>query len=55
MFTWSFDDKETGEDFFVEAETKEEAMAIAKKYFEKPKCYGTVPEFYAEAMGYDTY
>lgn len=53
--TWEFTDLNTGEDFFVEANTIDEAMDIADEYFEEPKCYGTVPEEYAEAMGYDTY
>ena len=55
MFTWIFDDKETGEEFFVEAEVREEAMKIAKEYFDNPQCYGTIPDYIAEAMGYDTY
>ena len=53
--TWEFTDLYTGEDFFVEAETKEEAMAKAKKYFDAPKCYGTVTDFEADMLGYDTY
>lgn len=53
--TWEFSDRESGEYFFVEANTKEEAMKIAKRYFEKPKCYGTVTDFEAEMLGYDTY
>ena len=53
--TWEFTDLYTGEDFFVEADTIEKAMDIANEYFEEPKCYGTVPEEYAEMMGYDTY
>ena len=55
MFTWIFDDKKTGEEFFVEAEVREEAMKIAKEYFDNPQCYGTIPDYIAEAMGYDTY
>ena len=55
MFTWLFEDKTSGEEFFVEAETREKAKEIAKGYFSKPKCYGAVPEEYAEAAGYDTY
>lgn len=53
--TWECDDLATGEDYFVEAATKEEAMAIAKEYFEQPRVFGTVTEFEAEVMGYDTY
>lgn len=55
MKTWEFDDKVTGEDFFVEANTKEEAIQIAKNYFEKPVCYGEVDDFTADMLGYDTY
>ena len=53
--TWEFMDLESGEDFFVEAKTKEEAIATAKQYFDEPKCYGTVTDFEAEMLGYDTY
>ena len=55
MKTWEFDDKVTGEDFFVEAETREEAIEIAKKYFDEPECFGEVSEEFAELMGWDTY
>lgn len=55
MMTYEFYDKVTGEDFFVEANSTDEAIAIAKRYFEKPECYGTVSEYEAEMMGYDTY
>lgn len=47
-----------GEEFFVEATTKEEAERIAHKYFginEELTCHGTVSEFEAECMGLDTY
>ena len=55
MKTWYFEEIETGEEFFVEAETKEEAKEKIKDYFEAVKCYGTVTEFEAEMMGLDTY
>lgn len=55
MKTYEFEDKVTGEPFFVEEETEEKAIKVAKKYFEKPKCYGEVREAYADYMGYDTY
>lgn len=55
MFTWLFEDKIYGEEFFVEAETREKAEEIAESYFPRPECYGAVPEEYAEAVGYDTY
>ena len=55
MKTWEFTDKKIGESFFVEAETMEKAIQIAKGYFPAPKCYGEVSYEYAEMMGYDTY
>ena len=55
MKTYEFNDKVTGEDFFVEAETQEEAIEKAKFYFDKPTCFGEIPEYEAEALGYDTY
>ena len=55
MKTYEFNDEATGEDFFVEAETQEEAMEKAKIYFIKPTCFGEIPRDRAEAIGYDTY
>ena len=48
-------DRETGEDFIVMAETKEEAMAIAEKYFEEPHIDDEITDFEAEMLGLDTY
>lgn len=53
--TFAFYDKETGEDFFVEAFDLTQAITIAKEYFEKPACQGEVSWEEAEALGYDTY
>jgi len=53
--TYEFNDRVTGEDFLVEANTKEEAIEIAKQYFDEPKCFGTVTEEEAEMLGWDTY
>lgn len=50
-----FQDMETGEDFFVECETKEEAIAIAKKYFEEPRFMMRCDPEDADILGYDTY
>ena len=55
MRTYEFFDAATGETFFVEAETVDEAKVVAKTYFERPHFWGEVSEFYAESMGYDTY
>ena len=53
--TYVFNDKETGEDFLVEAKDKDSAVAIAKQYFKKPKCFGEIDFEEAEALGWDTY
>lgn len=55
MRTWEFTDRASGEDFFVEAETKVLAEEIANTFFEEPKCLGEIDETLAEMMGYDTY
>ena len=55
MKTYDFHDDLTGEDFFVEAETKEEAIEKANEYFETPVCYGEIDDAEAEMLGYDTY
>lgn len=55
MRTWEFTDRASGEDFFVEAETKELAEEIANTFFKEPKCLGEIDETLAEMMGYDTY
>ena len=36
MKNWLFCDYESGEDFIVEAPTKEKALEIAKEYFAHP-------------------
>lgn len=53
--TFAFYDRETGEDFFVEAPSPIQAETIAKKYFEKPIYLGKISLAEAEALGYDTY
>ena len=55
MMTYEFYDHETGEIFFVEMPTLEEAKEVARTYFERPVCWGEVSEEYAEMCGYDTY
>ena len=62
MKTWWFeivgeDSDLCGEEFFVEADDKREAFAIAKHEFpgEKLVTHGTVSETEAEIMGFDTY
>lgn len=46
-----------GEQFFVEEENFDLAKAIVDEYFpdEEITCYGTVSEYEAEIMGFDTY
>lgn len=53
--TYEFNDRATGEDFLVEAESAKEANEIAKQYFDMPKCFGTVTEEEAKMLGWDTY
>lgn len=53
--TYWFTDKETGEDFFVEATNPQLAKSIAKNIFDDPMFLGRVTEREAEEMGYDTY
>ena len=54
--TYWFTDEESGEEFFVEAENKRVATAIAREYFgDEVKCHGVVSEEWAEAQGWDTY
>ena len=55
MKTYEFNDRVTGEDFLVEARYQNEAVAIAKRYFDDPKCFGEITEEVAEALGWDTY
>lgn len=46
-----------GEQFFVEADSLENAFDIVGEYFpdEEVECYGDVDEYEAEIMGFDTY
>jgi len=56
MKNWLFCDYASGEDFIVEAPTKEKAVDIAKEYFADP-CGNPdeISDFEAEMMGLDTY
>lgn len=53
--TYSFHDEESGENFFVEALSEEEAIVDANRYFASPICHGEIPWEEAEALGWDTY
>ena len=53
--TWYFEDRYTGEEFFVESPWLRGARVIAEKYFDFPVCLGLVEPDIAEAMGLDTY
>lgn len=55
MKTWLFVDRESGEQFFVEEETKVKATKTALCYFKEPYCCGEVSDFEADSLGYDTY
>ncbi len=48
-------DEVTGEEFIVEALSKEEARKIADMYFEEPKIDSQISDFEAEMLGLDTY
>lgn len=56
MKNWLFCDYESGEDFIVEAPTKEKALEIAGEYFADP-CGNPdeITDYEAECMGLDTY
>lgn len=51
MWSYLFIDDVTGEQFFVECDTKAEAMILAKKYFSAPKAILKVDP--ADAGWYD--
>jgi hypothetical protein len=55
MHNYLFRDENTGEDFLVYAQNKEQAIEIAKEYFEAPAFDSEVSDFEAEMMGLDTY
>lgn len=50
-----FEDYETGEEFIVGAETKEQAFKEAKLYFTDPNYICELSEAEAEASGLDEY
>ena len=53
---WFYDD-ESGEEFFVQANSKAEALEIIDDIFDvdELKCYGWVDDETAEMYGFDTY
>lgn len=54
--TYWFIDRESGEDFLVEALTASEARVIANTYFEAPRMVAQDLTFeQAEYLGFDTY
>jgi len=55
IYDYLFYDAETGEEFFVECKTKEEAITTAKIYFERPFLRGILSPEDADILGYDTY
>lgn len=51
-----FWDKETGEEFIVQEDTKEKAWATAKEYFESPKLLDdNASDYECEMSGLDVY
>ena len=55
MKNYLFHDYETGEDFIIEADTKEQAYLGAYIYFKDPKFCREISYFEAEMSGLDTY
>ena len=55
MNNYLFSDNETGEKFFVQADTLKEAEAIAYDNFEDPEYIDKFTDEEAEWFGYDTY
>ena len=54
--TYWFTDRESGEDFFVEAENIKTAKAIAREYFGDMTIFHcAVTQEFAEMQGWDTY
>ena len=53
MKHYLFNDRGSGEDFIVGAETLEEAKEIAKENFSQPHFIGRISEFEAENSGLD--
>lgn len=50
-----FQDMETGEYFFVEADSKTEARKIALEFFKEPKLYAIMSVDESEWYSYDVY
>lgn len=50
-----FNDNETGEDFFVNTNTKDEAIRIANIYFPEPLLIDILTEEESEWYPYDVY
>lgn len=55
IWDYLFCDNESGEEFFVECETKEEAISIARYNFEDPELICRCTPFEADLRGLDTY
>lgn len=55
---WFYDEVNTGEEFFVQANSKIQALEIAEESgwnIDELVCYGWVDDETAEQYGYDTY
>lgn len=55
IYDYLFKDMETGEDFFVETDSKEEATKVANTYFKEPRLLMICNPEEADILGYDTY
>lgn len=55
LWDYLFEDEDSGEEFFVECVTKDEAIAIARDNFAAPKYICRYTQAEAEWYGLDTY
>lgn len=55
MKIYLFYDEITGEEFFVETDSKAKAILCARQYFEEPQFCREVTNWEAEMYGLDTY
>lgn len=55
IYDYLFKDMETGEEFFVETSSKEEALTTARTYFTSPRLIMICNLEDADILGFDTY
>ena len=52
MKNWMIEDLRTGKKVVIRATTEKDAVRIARKYFDFPKCYGTWCDHEVEKNGW---